>query len=144
MSFLLTTSIIWETQADILYDQYAIAAGTKQIYPEYFAKAEDFFHIPFTILFYTSLWSVKIEVLLFFKRIGYEIRLFKAWWWCVLGITVATYVVCIGDFQFQCILGSLTHILSMFHLNLGLREVELINLQHTMEHWKLCISRIGF
>lgn len=58
---------------------------------------------------------MKIGFLLFFKRIGYEIKLFKVWWWCVLGVTIATYAACMGDFQFECITGSLVDIMCMSH-----------------------------
>lgn len=110
---LLASSILWQKQAPTLYDQYAIASGNMPIYPEFLEKDEKFLHTiaPFTILFYTSLWSVKLGFLLFFKRIGYEVKIHKIWWWCVLFITVSTYFACIGDINYKCSLSSLIYII---------------------------------
>lgn len=48
------------------------------------------------ILFYSSLWSIKISFLLFFRRLGMNVKNQKLLWWPVFGITVATYFACIG------------------------------------------------
>lgn len=55
------------------------------------------------VFFYTSLWSVKISFLLFFRRLSQNVSGQKVLWWCVLAFTLASYVVCIGDIQYSCL-----------------------------------------
>ncbi|KAF2870106.1 hypothetical protein BDV95DRAFT_608128 [Massariosphaeria phaeospora] len=44
------------------------------------------------VSFNTSLWSVKIAFLLFFKRLGTEqLTGLKRYWWAVLGLTIVSY-----------------------------------------------------
>lgn len=64
------------------------------------------------IFFYTSLWSVKISFLFFFKRLGQNVRWQKILWWCVFAFTAATYFVCIGDIQYACLAAPLMEIMS--------------------------------
>lgn len=49
------------------------------------------------MFFYSSLWPVKLACLLFFKRLGHNVKGQKLLWWSVFGLTVATYLVCIGN-----------------------------------------------
>jgi hypothetical protein len=45
------------------------------------------------VFFYTSLWSVKIGFLIFFRRIGAcRLPILRRYWICVMGITIATYL----------------------------------------------------
>lgn len=62
------------------------------------------------ILFYSSLWSIKISFLLFFRRLGTNVKNQKLLWWPVFGITVATYFACIGTIQYSCLLRSFEYL----------------------------------
>ncbi|KAJ8071714.1 hypothetical protein OCU04_002030 [Sclerotinia nivalis] len=114
-SMLLGTSILWQIESFALYDQYAVFRGEKAIYPGFLEKGEAFMHtiVPFGILFYSGLWSVKLALLFFFKRLGYEIKVHKIWWWSVMSITVITYIVCIADMNYKCSLNSYEYILTV-------------------------------
>jgi len=109
---LVAYSALWQKHAPTMYDQYAITSGKLMPYIEFIKKDEDFLHaiVPLTILFYSCLWSVKLGFLFFFKRIGYEIRIHKIWWWCVLFVTLTAYIGCISDINYKCSLKSIFYI----------------------------------
>ncbi|KAF1969836.1 hypothetical protein BU23DRAFT_571151 [Bimuria novae-zelandiae CBS 107.79] len=55
------------------------------------------------IMFYVGLWSIKLGFLVFFYRLGDQIRTYQTFWWIVLVFTVASGLVCIGDIQYHCL-----------------------------------------
>lgn len=55
------------------------------------------------ILFYSSLWSIKISFLFFFRRLGTNVRHQKRLWWSIFCFTLATYFACIGSIQYSCL-----------------------------------------
>ena len=109
---LLASVILWQIRVSTLYEQYAVTSG--QILP-----SSDFFDrdtallrssIAFSSLFYSCLWSIKLSFLLFFRKFGIEARRhLKIWWWCVLLVTLVTWIVCMTYFDHKCYLGSLEH-----------------------------------
>ena len=114
-TFFLANAMVWQTQKSAMYARYALGAGLIKPTPEVLATQESFLHAELApiLLFYASLWSVKFSVLMFFRRLGHKVKGQKLWWWCVLGVTIATLATCVGDTKYHCLLGSLLHILSM-------------------------------
>lgn len=113
---LLATAIIWQIVYPTVYLQYAIADGTAPFQPGFLAREATFLHVwvALLILFFTCLWCIKLSFLLFFRRLGHNVRGHKVWWWCVLVATIATWAACVGDVQFDCSLNSLDWIYSEF------------------------------
>ncbi|KAF2846616.1 hypothetical protein T440DRAFT_432288 [Plenodomus tracheiphilus IPT5] len=104
----LTNIILWTVMSPRLYDNYEMLQG-KGPFDEAgvmrnLERYGEFIHCiaPFTIMFYTSLWSVKISLLLFFRKLGHQIRSHEIWWWCVLFVTVSTWAVCVGNIDYAC------------------------------------------
>lgn len=64
------------------------------------------------VLFSLTLWSVKFSFLVFFRRLGSNIRGQNVWWWCVMGFTIAALVTIIGTLNYQCESRSLGYISS--------------------------------
>ena len=62
------------------------------------------------ILFYSSLWSIKISFLILFRRLGTNVRHQKLLWWPVFAFTIATYFACIGATQYSCLVRSFEYI----------------------------------
>ena len=89
-----------------MYMEYAMMSGRPST-PENLEKY--LYFLPaitaFTILFYSCLWSIKLSFLLFFRRLGSRTK-GKTWWWCILVITVLSWIVCVADFSYPCSLGS--------------------------------------
>ncbi|KAI9808507.1 MAG: hypothetical protein M1827_007212 [Pycnora praestabilis] len=108
----LASAIIWQWDLGPLYAQLTSYTGQGPPPPEFLATLVRFLHteVSLIFLFYTSLWLVKLSVLIFFRRLGQGTRGFKKWWWCVLGFTVISWGVVIGVIDYGCLLGSVKHI----------------------------------
>ena len=107
---ILASSIIWQTQKDALYAQYELASGKATLTPQLVSQNQTLLRTQLSIImmFYCSLWSVKLSFLLFFRRLqqGQNVKGQRIWWWCVMGFTIATWASCIGDIQYQCLVTS--------------------------------------
>lgn len=119
---LLASSVLWQIRAPMIYEQFIIMGGEKPPGPGFVAQQQTFLrnHLALSILFSSCLWTVKLSVLVFFRRLESKMRGHQIWWWCVLVITIATWIVCIADVQYQCLLGSGHHIRSQLPTSISL------------------------
>ncbi|KAH9905727.1 hypothetical protein F4778DRAFT_802192 [Xylariomycetidae sp. FL2044] len=102
----LLSAICWQLVVDYLYNFLHLTGGLLWPAPQTFIQDTEHFYIGqlvVLIFFYTSLYSVKLSFLLFFKRLGQGVHAQKYIWWPILALTLATYFVCIGDIQYKCI-----------------------------------------
>ena len=110
---LLVNTILWQTGQDGLYQNIAVSSG--QLYPpppgfehateEYLRKS-----VAVIVFFYTGLWSIKFSFLVFFKRLGHNVRHQDVLWWVVLAITLAAYITCLGTIEYPCLASSFLYI----------------------------------
>jgi hypothetical protein len=100
----LTSACLYKTQMPRLYKQYDALQGKVPFDAEMVELYSYFMRmiVPFNVLFYSSLWAVKISFMLFFAKLGNKLQNFKLWWWTVLIITLIAYVGCIADIQYDC------------------------------------------
>ncbi|KAI1373951.1 hypothetical protein F4677DRAFT_427726 [Hypoxylon crocopeplum] len=54
------------------------------------------------ILMWTCLWSIKLSFMAFFYGLGNRIKSQRILWWAVLAFVAASYLVCIGVLDYQC------------------------------------------
>ena len=110
--FVLANAIIWQIYAQHMYYIMIVSAGLEMPDEGFAQLAESYFKstVAVIILFYSALWSIKISFLLFFKRLGTNVRGQKLIWWPVLGITLATYFACIGTIQYPCLVSSFEYL----------------------------------
>lgn len=103
---LLGTSILWQIRAPSFYENYAVMAGQRPYDLAYINEQKIFLLnlLALNILFYSSLWLVKLSFLLFFWRLGWKVKGPKIWWWCILIITLLTWVTCIATIDYRCLL----------------------------------------
>ena len=87
-----------------MYEMINVFSGLNFPSPTFPGRMQRWLHIflSSTVLFYTGLWAVKLSFLVFFRRLGNKVRNQKVLWWTVLGVTVATYIVCLGCYPYQC------------------------------------------
>ncbi|KAL9595976.1 MAG: hypothetical protein Q9219_006099 [cf. Caloplaca sp. 3 TL-2023] len=104
--------VIWQTQVDTLYTQYRIFTGAVSLTPTILDQNRVYMRtqVPIVILFYTSLYAVKLSFLLFFRRLGATISGQRVWWWIVLGITLASWMSGIGTVHYTCTLRPLQYL----------------------------------
>lgn len=95
-----------------MYYSISVAAGLEKPRANFASVSESYLKstVVVIILFYTSLWSVKISFLLFFRRLGNNVKHQKIFWWPVFVFTVATYFACIGSIQYPCLVRSFTYL----------------------------------
>lgn len=113
-TILLVSAVLWQLQSGILYEQFGLGSGEVVPGPDFLERYQKFMYYiaPFTILFYTSLWSIKISFLVFFYKLGSTIRTHQIWGWVVAAITFASYVVCVADVQYECSFNNIQYIMS--------------------------------
>lgn len=112
---ILATSIIWQTLSGAMYRSLFVISGKVHPPPPTFVNDEQNFLRGSAVviaLFYSSLWSVKLSFLIFFRRLVRGVARQEQLWWAVLAITVISYFACIGTIQYHCLHSSYAKILS--------------------------------
>lgn len=74
------------------------------------------------LLAYTSLWSVKISFIIFFRRFGDKLRNQRIAWYAVFGFCVASFAVCIGTVDYRCLTSSGPSMFRKLYLSFGSRH----------------------
>ncbi|KAI4224913.1 MAG: hypothetical protein L6R36_004313 [Xanthoria steineri] len=112
LSLVLASAITWQVFADDLYYIMRVSAGLEMPGKDFARVSGRYFKatLAVIILFYTALWSIKISFLLFFRRLGNNVRGQRRIWWPVLGVTLATYFACIGSIQYRCLISSFEYL----------------------------------
>lgn len=62
------------------------------------------------VLSIIGLWMIKLNFLLFFYRIGYQIKAYLTTWWVALVLVMACGFINLGMVPYDCMLGSMMHI----------------------------------
>jgi hypothetical protein len=100
------SAALQQTHLKYIYELYALQEG--KIFPDLAWMRGQSLLLKnlagWNILFYTGLWIVKISFLLFFRHLDAGVRKHRYWWWAVLGVTVTSWAVCIGDIQWECMI----------------------------------------
>ncbi len=115
----LVTNILWQINVPALYEYFAVIAGKKPLDVGLIKRGAALLRtgVVLNILFYSTLWLVKLSVLMFFRRLGSKVKGQKIWWWCILVFTVLAWVACIADIQYKCYLNSFAFIICEFSLS---------------------------
>ena len=110
---LLGNAVLWQLAKTGLYAVQAVSSGRELPGAGFVSQAEQYLRLSagYFVLFYTSLWSVKVSFLIFFRRLGKNVNHQNAIWWSVSGIVIAGYVVAIGTIRWNCSLPPLQTIL---------------------------------
>lgn len=104
---ILTAVVIWQILGKILYELYAISAGTKPFTLEFLPRYYTFmrFNAPFEILFYSALWCVKFSFMALFYRISAKVKSLRIWWFVVLFCTASVFIASVADIEYKCSFG---------------------------------------
>lgn len=114
---LLANTIIWQTGKHALYENIAVSSGHLFPRPVNFEhNSEQYLRksVAVIIFFYTSLWSIKLSFLIFFKKLGHKVNYQDVVWWSVLAITACSYFACIGNINYKCLASSFSYIESEY------------------------------
>ena len=113
--FLLTNTLIWQFTKGDLYELITVASGQRYPPPPDLAQhAETYLKRSVAIIafFYSGLWAIKLSFMLFFKRLGRNVRRQNVLWWTILAVVVASWLACIGTIQYRCLTGSFEYVQS--------------------------------
>jgi hypothetical protein len=117
-AMLLSTATLWKYNLRLVYEFYARIHAQQPFDVQALKDWEHFetLVVPLNVLFYSGLWAIKLSFLLFFRKLGNQIRSFEIWWWFVATITGIGYIVCIADIQWECTVPAkpITHILRQY------------------------------
>lgn len=107
----LASAVIWQIFAKYMFEMLAVAYGS-QPGPHFATEFEHYSKASaaVVILFYSTLWAIKISFLIFFKRLGKNIRRQELLWWPIFGFTMATYFASIGVIPYSCLMDSLDEV----------------------------------
>lgn len=122
----LASAILWQIFAKYMFQLLAVAYGSQPgpNFPtdfEHYGKAS----AAVIIFFYSTLWAIKISFLIFFQRLGKNVRRQKLLWWPIFSFTMATYFACIGIIPYHCHMGSLDEVLRDCSTNSATRFQEI-------------------
>lgn len=66
------------------------------------------------LFFYAALFSVKLALIVFFKRLGNNVRGQKYLWWPAFILSAVCFVVSVGDIGYSCLVNSDIEYLSTY------------------------------
>ena len=91
---ILSAAILWQVEGEVLFESYAVSAGTKSLTATFLPRFNKFmrFLAPLEILFYSALWSVKFSFMAFFYRLSSKVKHLRNWWFIVLFATISVYI----------------------------------------------------
>lgn len=106
------TAALWQWGAKDMYYILNANAGLVQVGPDFVTRMRRFLLVSFVVemFFYTILMLFKLSLLFFFKRLGSSVDRFKYFWWPTLVFSMCTYLVAVGDIDYECLFGSLEDI----------------------------------
>jgi hypothetical protein len=112
LALALASAIVWQVTAKSAFRVMTIFSGQAPAGPNFAADSENFAKVSLSVIlcFYSTLWSIKISFLLFFKRLVKNVRRQELIWWPVFGVTMATYFACIATLPYGCMTGSFEEI----------------------------------
>ena len=113
---LLASALLWQMESPNLYELFNVASGQKPLTKIFVKNNTALLRslTPFALLFYSCLWIVKLSFLLFFRRLGMNVRGQKIWWWCVLAVVLLTWAATIADNDYKCSLKPIEYIWCQF------------------------------
>ena len=109
---LLVFASFWQAYSKDIYTVNNVAAGLEAPGPDIMTRFQGYLNGEiFTLFMYGfSLWSIKLSFLLFFRRLGYQVRYQALLWWGVLMFNIATFFIWFGVANWRCIALSVTKV----------------------------------
>lgn len=102
------TTALWQWKAADMYYILDVSAGLATVDAEFFSRIVPFARMQLVVnlFFYTTLVAIKFSFLFFFRRLSQRVHGQQYVWWSVMLLTVASYLVSVGDIEYECELGS--------------------------------------
>ncbi|OAL45509.1 hypothetical protein IQ07DRAFT_211093 [Pyrenochaeta sp. DS3sAY3a] len=111
----LLTAADWQFIAGHMYQFQSYTSGRLWPPPASLLKdTEKYYKGSMVVIafFFASLWSVKLSFLIFFRRLGGNIRSLNIYWWVVFVFTALSFAGCFADTQYWCLVAPLPKIMA--------------------------------
>jgi hypothetical protein len=104
---LLATAIVWQVIVPDLYEVMEVGAGMRMPSSNFLNNLIQYSRGQLSVLlmFYTGLWTIKLNFLVFFRKLGGQVTYYRIAWWCVTIFTICAFFTCIGTIQYNCLAG---------------------------------------
>ena len=101
---LICMAILYALVTRIMFDLDAVAAGKATLSPDLVDEASFYLKCQFAIIvmFWTTLWAVKMAILFFYKDLFNRLPKQMALWWTVFGVVILFYLGCWGSQLASC------------------------------------------
>ncbi|KAI8947907.1 hypothetical protein F4801DRAFT_605025 [Xylaria longipes] len=105
-SLALATAILWQAEASNMYYSLNVAAGL--VPPGSASDVQNrllrYIHSEFAalLLYYSTICTIKLSYMFFFRRLGSNIDRFGRIWWPILLFVLATYFIMLGTYPYSC------------------------------------------
>ncbi|KAK3332570.1 hypothetical protein B0T19DRAFT_106906 [Cercophora scortea] len=103
-----TTGALWQwVGAPNMYYVLDVQSGVRPFVPDFFDRMRFWLTTTLVveIFFETSLITVKLSLMFFFRRLDANINYLKWLWWPTFIFTLATYFISIGLIEYGCLVG---------------------------------------
>ena len=102
---LLATALVWNKELDGLYELALVSAGLKQPSQDFVKLSEGYLKatVAVMVMFYLGLWTIKMNFLILFYRLGSQITCYRIAWWIVTGFTVCVGLSTFGTIHYACL-----------------------------------------
>jgi hypothetical protein len=103
--FLLATALVWTVIMDDVYEMKYVLSGKQYATAHFMTALGRYLHgsLAVLLMFYLGLWTIKMNFLVFFYRLGDQVTYYRIYWWVVTIFTVCAGIVCIGTIQYECL-----------------------------------------
>lgn len=102
---LLATALIWTIIMDDVYEMKYVLSGQQYPTAHFMTALGRYLHgsLAVLLMFYLGLWTIKLNFLTFFYRLGDQITYYRIYWWFVTIFTICAGITCIGTIQYECL-----------------------------------------
>ena len=102
---LVSMAVLYTLVSPSMVRLVAISIGKAQPGPNFLEESAFYLRCQFAIIvmFWTTLWAVKIAILLFYKNLFTKLPKQMSLWWAVLAVVVLLYLGCWGSQLASCV-----------------------------------------
>lgn len=106
LCLLLATTIIGQLCVGYIFNMVAVSNGAAMPSPDFMSETTIGLRSfgALMILNYVGIWLVKLNFLLFFRRLGNHVKIYRILWWFVVLFNLAAGATVIGLIDFKCVM----------------------------------------
>lgn len=106
LCLLLAATIIGQLCVAYIYNMVAVGNGVAIPSPDFMSGTTTGLRsfAALMILNYVGIWLIKLNFLLFFRRLGNHVKTYRILWWVAVGFNLAAGAIVIGTMDFRCLM----------------------------------------